>query len=396
MLRKTAKSFVSSIIILYFVFLTLFGLSDYLYPDSMSRFHGEMPEEKLCFSLTSFESSKSFLEKEKSVECQVLAFGFLPIKNVQVDFHPKTEVVLGGELFGVRMQTRGLLVTATGLVETEKGSQSPGEIAGIQKGDILLTADGVELQSAADLVKIVSRSQGGKVKIELERGGGKKQVLLEPALSCGGEGYKAGLWVRDGAAGIGTVTFVDPENGHFAGLGHAVCDSASGTAFPLKSGSVCNAKIEEIKKGEDGAPGEIKGKLEKEDTGDVYANTNTGIYGTLPSSSYQARQTVPIALKDEIKPGKASVFCTLDNTGKKEYEIEIEQIIEKDQATKNFVLHITDPDLLKITGGIVQGMSGSPIMQNGKLVGAVTHVLVGDPTRGYGIFIENMLSAMPA
>ncbi len=391
MFRKTAKQIVSSITILYFVFLTLFGLSDYLYPDTISRFAGDLPEDQLCFSLTGYDKTALTQQEKNSVECQVVAFGFLPIKSIQVDFHPKMQVVCGGELFGVRMHTNGLLVTETGLVETEKGPQSPGESAGIQKGDILLTADGVNLQNAADLAKIVSRCQGGKIRLEIERDGEKKQILLQPALATGGAGYKAGLWVRDGAAGIGTVTFIDPASGCFAGLGHAVCDSGSGTAFPLKAGSVCHAKIEGIKKGENGVPGEIKGRLEKEDVGSVLANTPTGIYGTIPQSSYEVENTVPIGLKSEVKPGKASIFCTLDNTQKKEYEIEIEQIIGKDQKAKNFIVHVTDPALLSITGGIIQGMSGSPIVQDGKLVGAVTHVLVGDSTRGYGIFIENML-----
>jgi stage IV sporulation protein B len=154
--------------------------------------------------------------------------------------------------------------------------------------------------------------------------------------------------------------------------------------------------VEAISKGENGHPGEIRGKLQKDRIGELYANTDCGIFGNMEESASQKGETVFLAFKDSVTTGKATIFCTLDDSGKQEYEIEIEEILAKDRKNKNFIVHITDPDLIEKTGGIVQGMSGSPIIQNGKLVGAITHVLVGDPTRGYGIFIENMLSAMPA
>ncbi|MBR3836784.1 MAG: SpoIVB peptidase [Clostridia bacterium] len=362
MIRKTAKGILSFLTVLYFVFLALMGVSD----AATSLGKGDLSEAaaRLCFSF--------------GEECGASSV---------------SRVICGGELFGVRMHTRGLLVSTVAQVETEAGTLSPGEKAGIRKGDVILEADGVKLQGAMDLVKIVSRSGGSPVKLLVERDGKTENRLLRPALSSDGGGYKAGLWVRDGAAGIGTVTFRLPENGTFAGLGHAVCDGESGKAFPLGSGAVCRTAIEGITKGENGSPGELRGRLTGEDTGTVLANTPCGIYGreALPENP----NTVEIAHRGEVKTGKATLLCTLNDKGKQEYEIEIEEIFGKDRDTKNFVIRVTDPALLTQTGGIVQGMSGSPILQSGKLIGAVTHVLVGDPTRGYGIFIENMLSGLP-
>ncbi len=395
MTRKIAKATLSFVMILYFVFLSLFGFADYLYPDTAGLYAGDTLSGTLCFSYESktpvFSEKGSLTQRE---EGKILAFGILPMKNVSVRYYEKTNVVCGGELFGVRMNTKGLLVCAVDEITTEKGTLSPGKDAGIRPGDILLSCDSVPLNSAASFSKIIAKSNGKAIDIHVKRGEEDFSLSLTPALSSDNSGYRAGLWVRDGAAGIGTVTFADPVTGNFAGLGHAVCDSETGIAFPLDNGTVCHALVESIVKGKDGTPGEIRGKLEKETTGSVLANLPSGIYGHFDSKG-EEKSLVPIGLKSNVKPGKASIFCTLDENGKQEYEIEIEEILEKDRANKNFVVHITDPRLIEKTGGIVQGMSGSPIIQNGHLVGAVTHVLVGDPTRGYGIFIENMLTAMP-
>ncbi len=386
MIKKTAKGLLSLAVIFYFLFLTLFGLSDYFYPDNILRPEGSVPEEMLCFSF----------EEGESVENQrVMAFGFLPVKNVNVSYFSETEVLLGGEIFGVRMQTDGLLVTALDQVETNSGIQKPALDAGLQKGDIIRTVDGIEVKSAPDFSKLLSKAQGKAVTLEVSRGTRSLKLSLTAAETASGDGWKGGLWVRDGAAGIGTVTFTDPKTGTFAGLGHGVCDSETGTLFPLETGEVCRATVESITKGKRASPGELKGILGLRD-GKLVANTGCGVYGSWdPVGDGGTVKTVKVAPKTEVKTGKASIFCTLDENGKKEYEIEIEEIIGPDRESKNFIVRITDGALIEKTGGIVQGMSGSPIIQNGKLVGAVTHVLVDDPTRGYGIFIENMLSGLP-
>ncbi len=388
MVRKTAKSTLCLVMIFYFVFLTLFGLGDYLYPDHISVYSGEEPEDVFCFSLSREESD------ENRQEAKVMAFGFLPVKSVRVNSFPRSSVIPGGELIGIRMNTDGLLVASFGAVQTAAGTVSPGEAAGLRKGDTLTHCDGVKLKSAADFVKLIVKSGGKEVSLQYVRDGKVGKTGLTPVLAADGGGWKAGLWVRDGAAGIGTVTFTDPVSGKFSGLGHAVCDSESRTPFPMESGSVCHARVDGILKGEGGKAGEIRGHLETEVIGTLSGNTAQGVYGSFSEKGNENR-AVPIGLKSETTTGKATLFCTLDDSGKKPYEIEIEEIIDKDRDSKNFILHITDPALIEKTGGIVQGMSGSPILQNGKLIGAVTHVLVDDPTRGYGIFIENMLSGMP-
>ncbi len=382
MIKKTAKGLLSLAVIFYFLFLTLFGLSDYFYPDHILRPEGDPPEGVLCFSF----------EETENVESQkVMAFGFLPVKNVSVSFFSETEVLLGGELFGVRMQTDGLLVTALDQVETANGIKKPAVDAGLQKGDIIRAVDGIEVKSAPDFSKILSKSAGKAVVLDVSRGSRRLKLSLEAAESSSGDGWKGGLWVRDGAAGIGTVTFTDPKTGTFAGLGHGVCDSETGTLFPLEQGEVCHATVENISKGKRSSPGELKGALGLRD-GKLVANTGCGVYGRWdPVGENRNPKTVKVAPKSEVKTGKAKIFCTLDETGKKEYEIEIEEIIGPDRESKNFIIRVTDEELIQKTGGIIQGMSGSPIIQNGKLVGAVTHVLVDDPTKGYGIFAENML-----
>ncbi len=383
MTRKIAKAVLSFVMILFLLFLNLFGLGDYLYPDNASLFEGQRLESVLCFSCETLQTQEE----------QVLAFGVIPIKEVNVTFYENREVLCGGDLFGIRLESRGLLVTGIDSIESEGKSVSPGKDAGLKKGDILCKGNGMELKNAATFSKLIAKSEGNPIRLDLEREGKAMTLFITPAK--GEEGYRAGLWVRDGAAGIGTVTFVDPKTGAFAGLGHAVCDSDTGIPFPFGSGTVCHAKVESITKGGEGSPGELRGTLDHTRIGTLEANTLSGVYGKLDQNTPKSGKSVPIGLKNEVKTGKASIFCTLDSGEKQEYEIEIEEIIGKERDSKNFVLRITDPALLNQTGGIIQGMSGSPILQNGKLIGAVTHVLVGDPTKGYGIFIENMLSGLP-
>jgi len=382
MLKKTAKGLLSLAVIFYFLFLTLFGLSDYFYPDNILRPVGDPPEEVLCFS---FENTDD-VDSQK-----VIAFGFLPVKNVNVSFFSETEVLLGGELFGVRMQTDGLLVTALDQVETKNGIKKPAVDAGLKKGDIIRAVDGIEVKSAPDFSKILSKSAGKALTLDVSRGTQRLKLNFTAAESVSGDGWKGGLWGRDGAAGIGTVTFTDPKTGTFAGLGHGVCDSETGTLFPLEAGEVCRATVEKITKGKRSSPGELKGALGLRD-GRLVSNTSCGVYGRWdPVGESATPKTVKTAPKSDVKTGRAKIWCTLDETGKKEYEIEIEEIIGPDRESKNFIIRVTDGELIEKTGGIIQGMSGSPIIQNGKLIGAVTHVLEDDPTRGYGIFIENML-----
>ncbi len=393
MARKILRGSFSLLFCLSILFLQLFAVCDFCYPNHISCRTGDEIPASLLFSYQKEEAVETFSggASFRTERGKVALFGLFPIKEVAVSYYDKTSLIPGGELFGIRMETKGLFVSAIGKVETETGARCPGADAGLEAGDLLLRADGVELKSTADLLKLFTKSAGKSLEIEYEREGSVKKTFLSPAKSTD-QSYKAGLWVREGASGIGTITFIDPVDSSFAGLGHGICDTESGVLFPLGSGEVAPAIPEGVVKGKSGIPGEICGSLGKDHVGALLKNRKTGVYGTLSKNFAHDSAALPIALKNEVQTGKASILCTLDATGKQEYEIEIQEIIDKESKTKNMILHVTDPALLEKTGGIVQGMSGSPILQNGKIVGAVTHVLVQDPTRGYGIFIENMLS----
>ena len=305
-------------------------------------------------------------------------------------------VLPGGDPFGVELQTKGVLIIGTAPVDCPGKDISPAAIADVKAGDILLSIDGVELKGAADAVKRISDSEGNTVRLSLSRQGVLRQVELTPVESESEHTWKAGIWVRDHTAGIGTVTYYIPETGGFSGLGHGICDSDTGVLMPLSRGSVMQVKISGIRKGAKGAPGELRGYFCSGKVGSLVGNTRSGVFGVLSQlPEYKKQDLIPVAATSEIKEGAATIRCTLDETGMREYQAKIVKLCSNEKNGKNFVLEITDPALLEKTGGIVQGMSGSPVIQNGKLVGAVTHVLLDDPTRGYGIYIENVLSKMP-
>ena len=296
------------------------------------------------------------------------------------------ELIAAGIPFGVRFHTEGLIVVGV------PGGKGPAAEAGLQRGDIITALNGVPMRSAEEFAQTVKNSGGEPLTVDFISGNLSYTVQMIPKADESGE-YKLGIWVKDSAAGIGTVTFIDPKTMTFAGLGHGICDAASGELLPLAFGSAEEVTLSGIIAGKPGAPGELRGSFAGRKIGKLLKNDLTGIYGVLAELPQNlTAETYPIAKMKEIKEGKASVFSTVDGEGRKQYEIEIYDIV-KDGKDRNFSIRVTDEALLAKTGGIVQGMSGSPIIQNGKIIGAVTHVLVNDPTKGYGIFIENMLEA---
>ena len=299
-------------------------------------------------------------------------------------------LIPGGMTFGVKMETRGVLVV--GFSRSIEGEKSPAELAGIQRGDLLLTLDRQTVNTAAELLLAIESSNGRALSVSLERNGKTLEKTLTPKADAEGT-YRAGLRVRDGTAGIGTVTAIDPATLTFVGLGHGICDSDTGVLMPLRQGKIYDVSISSIRKGASGAPGEIQGYFSQDACGVLLENTRYGVTGRMSGKCFNDITPVPVARRDEITTGKATVICTLGDGVRREYGIRIVKITNPDGPDKNFVIEVTDESLLSQTGGIVQGMSGSPIMQNGKLVGAVTHVTVNEPTKGYGIFIENMLNA---
>lgn len=362
------------------------GLGDYLYPDSVSCYCGTQISSKAFFNVEAKESSSC-------VEGQVCFMGAIPIKNVEVRYYEKTSLVPGGMTFGLKVETKGLTVTSVDGFYSRGKQVFPAKDAGVMQGDIIISVDGMELDNNTQLVKMIEKSKGGQLELLVERKGKRLSLKLSPFFCDSEQKYRAGLWVKDSAAGIGTVTYFDPVDGRFGGLGHGITDKGTGEVSKITSGEVYSVRLDGIVKGKQGDPGELRGSFMGGSVGKIDLNSQSGVFGRFSKLPQTQAQAIEIGLKDEVEVGEAKILSAVGGDGVKSYEVSIEKIISKDTATKNLLVKVTDPELLSLTGGIVQGMSGSPIIQNGKLIGAVTHVLVNDPTRGYGIFIENMLEA---
>ncbi len=329
-----------------------------------------------------------------SIQTELRLFGIFPIKTVNVRATEEICVVPGGIPFGIKMISDGVMVTAVSGINCNGKIISPARECGIKTADVIVRINGEVMRSNADVVAAVSKSGGREVKVTLRRESGKtEQIQIQPVLDPSDQCYKIGVWVRDSSAGIGTVTFYDPQTGFFGGLGHAVCDSDTGSPLALLQGEIVSAEIDGVTKGKNGAPGRLNGHFTSfSEAGKILRNDDTGVYGTLSRVKVMS-QAIPVAFKQNVKTGKATILTTISGSSPKEYEIEIEKIcFSNERMTKNMVIRVTDERLLSEAGGIVQGMSGSPIIQDGNLVGAVTHVFVNDSTRGYAIFAENMLS----
>lgn len=300
-------------------------------------------------------------------------------------------VALGGEPFGIKMFSDGLIVVKIESFETEKGSCCPAEDAGINVNDIIYSANNILLKSSTNLKEIIATSNGEKINLKIKRDEKYLNIELTPQMSTDGD-YKAGLWVKDSAAGIGTITFYNDKYTSFCGLGHGICDTETGALIPISYGEVDEASISSVTKSSCGNVGTLNGYFTDNVIGDAVENNQTGIYGISKSTNYQ-KNIIPLAKPEEVVKGKAYIYTTTQGSKAEKYEIEITKIDMNDE-TVNMIIKITDERLLDITGGIVQGMSGSPIVQNDKLVGAVTHVLVDDVAYGYGIFAQTMYEVM--
>ncbi len=317
-------------------------------------------------------------------------FGVLPVKEVSVSVVDAPVVTVCGTPFGIKLYTDGVLVVGMADVVTASGGTNPAATAGIRVGDTILSIDGKPVTTNEEVAECVNACNGRAICLRIRRDNVEFDASFVPVRPADADGYRAGLWVRDSTAGIGMLTFVDSSTGAFAGLGHPVCDADTGQIMTISGGEIVRARILDVKPSVKGTPGELHGVFESGTLGQLICNESNGLYGYMASTPMGKQ--FPVAMKQEVKPGKAQILTTISGSVSMLYEVEIKQVrYHTANDTRSMIISVTDERLLKQTGGIVQGMSGSPIIQNGKLVGAVTHVLVDDPTKGYGIFAENML-----
>ena len=298
-----------------------------------------------------------------------------------------------GRTTGIKLFSEGTMIVGFADV-AESGGASPAKQAGLQCGDVILSVNDTKIDSNEALMQALDSAQTEALTVVYDRNGTQQTCKVQTVYDAQAETYRMGAWVRDSMAGIGTITYVDPETGAFGALGHGICDVDTGVLMPFEEGSLMGSSVIGVKKGQEGTPGELTGSFDMScDQGVLYRNTNSGIYGQITDSSlYEGEKALPIAKKDEIKEGAATIISNVDGKETQSYDVEIVRVYaEDDDSMRDMMIEIKDKALLEKTGGIVQGMSGSPIIQNGKLIGAVTHVLINDPTRGYGISIERML-----
>lgn len=321
--------------------------------------------------------------------CAFSPYGALDTKA----FSERPSLLPGGTPFGIKFFTRGVIVVGVTDIETYGGIASPAKDAGIRSGDIIVAVNGAEVNTTEELGEAVASCRGEDTTFTVLRDGRTFNVTLRPLRSETDGVYRSGLWVRDSTAGIGTVTYVNADTGEFGGLGHGICDAETGKPLPLLRGVVTDVTVTGVVKGRRSEPGELKGDFSCSLAGNIEKNTECGVFGTLNDVSAFGAEPMEICFPDEMKTGKAFILTTIEGDTPRLYEVCILRIYENSGSTKNFLLEVTDKELLEKTGGIVQGMSGSPVIQDGRLCGAVTHVMINDPERGYGIFIENMLKA---
>nr|WP_160721566.1 SpoIVB peptidase [Bacillus sp. USDA818B3_A] len=381
-------------------------------PKSITVFEGQdytfQKAAPVTAALASHNSTITLNQEKKSVSVNanehgknemLLEYAGIPIKKVDVHVLKDFRVLPGGQSIGVKLNTVGVLVVGHHLINTSTGKKSPGEIAGIKVGDIITEINGSKIEKMTDVAPFVqSAGQDGKpLNLVVSRESGKFTTKLTPLKDKGENAYKLGLYIRDSAAGIGTMTFVHPQSKKYGALGHVISDMDTKKPIVVEDGQIVRSTVTSIEKGSNGDPGEKLARFssDHEIVGNIQKNSPFGIFGELNRDLKNGvlDKPLPIALSHQVKEGPAKILTVVNDDRVEEFDIEIVSTIpQKFPATKGMVIKVTDPKLLEKTGGIVQGMSGSPIIQKGKLVGAVTHVFVNDPTSGYGVHIEWMLN----
>ena len=405
---KNIKKVLAISVTIILLIIYLYTLSIQSIPDNIVIFEGEKINLKTILGLkadltekdqvieTLSNNQTNTINETGKATVKLSLFEKVFVKNVDVDVLPKTKVIPVGNIAGIKLYTSGVLVVGMSEIEgIDNKKYKPYENTGIQEGDRIIAINNKNIGNTEDLIKNVNQSKGNEIEIQYVHQQKTLQCSIKP-VETAQKDYKLGLWVRDSAAGVGTVTFYEPSTKTFGALGHGITDIDTNELINIASGEFITTRVLNITKGESGEPGKIQGTIEnQQNIGTISKNSKFGIYGrvdNLSSLNVDTSKEMEVALRNEIQLGKATILCSLDNQKPQEYEIEIQKIYtENNYDNKSMQIKVTDRKLIEKTGGIIQGMSGSPIIQNGKFVGAVTHVLVNNPQEGYAVFGDIML-----
>ena len=339
-------------------------------------------------SYCSDEVSEKYDDNSSGFKMDVKMLGIIPAKQIDVKVVDENYVAVLGTPFGIKIYTEGVLVVGFSDIDTEGKDKNPAKSAGLKEGDFIVSLNGINVYTNEDVANIIKASNGELIVAKTIHNGKEKVITFYPAKSKSSGIYRAGIWVKDSSAGIGTMTFYSPKYNVVAGLGHGICESETGTLLTLNSGEFVTANIVDVKKGTSGKAGELSGSFSGKKIADFSINCENGVYGSV-TCDISLNSLYQVALKQEVRNAKGYILTTIDGNTPQYYTCNVK--IRSNGEIQNLLVEITDERLLAATGGIVQGMSGSPIIQNGKLIGAVTHVLIDEPTKGYGIFAETML-----
>ncbi len=394
-MRKIFKnvSVCISFIVVLLMSMTVYGnltLPDKLYISGNSIQLGKIFTADIASEQNSVQAANTNEKNKSDVKATIKLANTIPVKTVSLQQKERAYVIPGGELIGIKLETDGVLIVGTETFESENGTASPANDAGIEAGDVLVSINQKKVTDNNSLTLAIENSDGSPLILTLIRDNKKFTTTLQPQKSIETKQYKGGLWVRDCVCGIGTLTYTDVSTGCFASLGHGIYDSDTKKIVPSTSGLLLSAKLCGVTKGKSGSAGELSGSFGSTQYGNLQLNCDNGIYGFITVLASNEK-TIPVAFPNEVHTGEAQIITTATDGQKKYYDIKIEKTDPFSANNKSMIIKVTDEELINTTGGIVQGMSGSPIIQDGMLVGAVTHVFLNNPQKGYAIFAQTMI-----
>ncbi len=387
------------ITILFLLIIYMYISNVTLIPKQIVLLEGENYKIRTLLGIDVIQTSAVVSENGNTSQVNLNMFGNT-VKQINVTRLENVEVIPVGKIIGLKLYTNGVLIVGMSEIENvNHQKERPYENLNIQEGDTILKVNDLEIQTIENLQKEINKSDGKNIDLTILKEDGTIETSNIKPVKVSNTEYKLGLWVKDAATGVGTLTYYEPNSKSFAALGHGITDSDTDKLIDIDSGNIVTSKIVSIQKGEQGKPGEIRGSIINQPTiGKVYKNTEFGIYGELTNLSnikFNYSNKLKVALRDEIQEGNAKVLCSVDGNEAEEYDIKIEKIYkDNNEDNKSMLIEVTDKNLINKTGGIIRGLSGAPIIQNGKFIGAITNVLVNSPTKGYAIFGDIMIKNM--